>query len=46
MRDALAEQALPEGDERVLWQYLVSAAFAMQNIPDEAASPALPMAEG
>jgi len=36
MHEALAEQHLPEEHEQVLWQYLVSAAFAMQNIADQA----------
>lgn len=46
MHDAMVEQNLPPAHERVLWQYLVSAAFAMQNIPDETANPSLPMAPG
>ncbi|MBU6245087.1 MAG: globin [Actinomycetales bacterium] len=45
MHEALAEQALAQEAERVLWQYLVSAAFAMQNIPDEMPASALPMTE-
>jgi hemoglobin len=32
MHDAVAEQNMAPEDERELWQYLVSAAFAMQNI--------------
>lgn len=36
MHEAVAEQGLPEASERVLWQYLVGAAFAMQNIADDA----------
>lgn len=35
MRAALDEQALPPDQDRVLWQYLQGAAFAMQNVPDE-----------
>ncbi len=35
MHEAVAERNMPPEHERVLWQYLVSAAFAMQNIPDE-----------
>jgi hemoglobin len=34
MHDAVAEQNMSEEDERELWQYLVSAAFAMQNVDD------------
>lgn len=36
MHEAVVEQSLPEASERVLWQYLVGAAFAMQNIADDA----------
>ncbi|MDO8309624.1 MAG: globin [Actinomycetota bacterium] len=36
MHDAVVEQGLPEDSERLLWQYLVGAAFAMQNIADDA----------
>lgn len=43
MHEALAEQNLPEEHERVLWQYLVSAAFAMQNIADEAPKREVPL---
>jgi len=43
MQDSLIEQGLPEAHERVLWQYLVSAAFAMQNIPDEAPGKEVPL---
>lgn len=35
MHDAMVEQNLPEGIEAAMWEYLVSAAFSMQNIPDE-----------
>lgn len=34
MHDAIAEQDMADEDERELWQYLVSAAFAMQNVDD------------
>jgi hemoglobin len=34
MHDAVAEQGMADEDERELWQYLVSAAFAMQNVDD------------
>ena len=36
MREALAEQDLPAEADSVLWQYLLGAAFAMQNITDDA----------
>ena len=39
MHDAVAEQDMPPERETLLWQYLVSAAFAMQNIPDDAPPP-------
>lgn len=45
MQEALTEQGLPQAHERVLWQYLVSAAFAMQNIPDEEPQRPVPMAD-
>jgi hemoglobin len=32
MHEAVTEQGMSEEDERELWQYLVRAAFAMQNI--------------
>lgn len=35
MHEAVQEQNMPEAQERALWQYLVSAAFAMQNVPDD-----------
>lgn len=35
MQESLAETSLAPEHEQVLWQYLVSAAFAMQNIADE-----------
>ena len=34
MNEAVEAQGLSEDDERELWQYLVRAAFAMQNIDD------------
>lgn len=42
MREAMSEQVLSEEQETRLWMYLVSAAFAMQNIPDDPAGRALP----
>lgn len=39
MHDAVVEQNMPEAAERVLWQYLVGAAFAMQNVMDDAPGP-------
>lgn len=42
MGDAMAEQSLTEEQETRLWMYLVSAAFAMQNIPDDPAGRPLP----
>lgn len=35
MADALEEQNLPPESKKVLWQYLVSAAISLQNVPDE-----------
>lgn len=35
MREALNEQQLSPEQDRVLWQYLQGAAFAMQNVGDE-----------
>ncbi len=35
MRAAVDEQDLPPDQERILWQYLQGAAFAMQNVADE-----------
>jgi hemoglobin len=35
MREAVAEQDMDPDAESALWQYLLGAAFAMQNIPDE-----------
>lgn len=43
MKAAVDEQQLPPEQELVLWQYLVSAAFAMQNVPD--AAPSNPVAD-
>lgn len=34
MRAAVDEQHMPPEQEEVLWNYLLSAAFAMQNVPD------------
>ena len=42
MNDAMAEQALTPDQETRLWMYLVSAAFAMQNIPDDPAGRPIP----
>jgi hemoglobin len=36
MHDALVEQHMEPAAETELWTYLVGAAFAMQNIPDDA----------
>jgi len=36
MRESMAEQDLTPALEHELWIYLVSAAYAMQNIPDDA----------
>jgi hemoglobin len=35
MADALEEQNMPPEQKKVLWQYLVSAAISLQNVPDE-----------
>lgn len=43
MGEAMAEQQLTPDQESRLWMYLVSAAFAMQNIPDDPAGRPLPM---
>lgn len=42
MNEAMAEQDLTPDQENRLWMYLVSAAFAMQNIPDDPAGQPLP----
>lgn len=42
MNDAMAEQELSPDQENRLWMYLVSAAFAMQNIPDDPTGRPLP----
>jgi hemoglobin len=42
MNDAMAEQNLTPDQETRLWMYLVSAAFAMQNIPDDPAGRPIP----
>ena len=52
MHEALAEQQLPATDEAEIWTYLVSAAFAMQNVhddsttPDSTPHPGLPITRG
>ena len=45
MHDAMVEQGMPEAHEAVLWKYLVSAAFAMQNVEDTPPSPSIPITE-
>jgi hemoglobin len=46
MHDAMVEQNLPENEERELWQYLVSAAFAMQNVDEQGPqNPTIPVTE-
>lgn len=42
MHDAMVEQDLTPDQETQLWMYLVSAAFAMQNVPDEPYGQPLP----
>ena len=42
MHDAMVEQDLTDEQETQLWMYLVSAAFAMQNVPDEPYGQPLP----
>ena len=42
MHDAMAEQDLTPDQETQLWMYLVSAAFAMQNVPDDPYGQPLP----
>ena len=42
MHDAMVEQDLTDDQESQLWMYLVSAAFAMQNVPDEPYGQPLP----
>lgn len=42
MHDAMVEQNLTQEQESQLWMYLVSAAFAMQNVPDEQPGTPLP----
>ena len=39
MHDAVVEQGMDAAAETELWAYLVGAAFAMQNIPDDAPPP-------
>lgn len=45
MGQAVTEQGMQPAAEQALWQYLSSAAHAMQNIPDEPSSPTLPISE-
>ncbi len=45
MHEAVVEQAMPAESEALLWQYLVGAAFAMQNIPDDAPAGAIDVTE-
>jgi truncated hemoglobin YjbI len=45
MHDAMVEQRMSEEHEAVLWKYLVSAAFSMQNIDDTTPSPTIPISE-
>jgi hemoglobin len=45
MHDAMVEQDLTEEQEKRLWVYLVSAAFGMQNVPDEPYGTPLPTQE-
>lgn len=42
MHDSMVEQDLTPDQESQLWMYLVSAAFAMQNVPDEPYGQPLP----
>ena len=42
MHDAMVEQDLSPDQESQLWMYLVSAAFAMQNVPDDPYGTPLP----
>lgn len=45
MGQAVAEQNMEPAAEQVLWQYLTSAALAMQNVPDEPHPAPLPVSE-
>jgi len=45
MYQSLSEQDLPAEQESVIWNYMVGAAFAMQNIEDEPHSPTIPVTE-
>jgi hemoglobin len=45
MHDAMVEQHMPAEHEAVLWKYLVSAAFSMQNIEDTPPTPPIPVTE-
>jgi hemoglobin len=42
MHDAMVEQEITPEQETQLWMYLVSAAFAMQNVPDQPYGQPLP----
>ena len=42
LADAMVEQDLTPDQETQLWMYLVSAAFAMQNVPDDPYGQPLP----
>ena len=42
MHDAMVEQELTDEQESQLWMYLIQAAFAMQNVPDEPFGQSLP----
>lgn len=42
MHDAVVEQDMTDEQESQLWMYLVQAAFAMQNVPDEPYGQPLP----
>jgi hemoglobin len=45
MHDAMSEQDMAPESEQLLWQYLVSAAFAMQNVHDQAPPGAIDLTE-
>jgi hemoglobin len=45
MGQALAEQTMEPAAEQALWQYLTSAAHAMQNIADDQPANSIPMTE-
>ena len=47
MHEALSEQHLPPQHQEEIWAYLVSAAFAMQNIADDTTPhPGIPVTKG